>query len=121
MHWGGQPSRKVLAHVVRSIEKAGLVPIVFFDANVGYILGDRYFDEARMARIIDVTADQVCVVSKGMTADEGLLAFARDHGFRVVSNDHYRDWRVRFPFLKKKGRLLRGIYRDGAVVWRGKL
>ena len=121
MHWGGDPSAQVLSCVLRDLEKKGFTPIVFFDANVGYVLGDQYMDEARLGRMIKLPAEQICVVSKGVVADEMLLSFASDHGLRVVSNDRYRDWRVQFPHLTKKGTVLRGDYKSGSVAWRGKL
>lgn len=121
MHWGNEPSSKVLSRVLRSLEAMGYQPILFFDANVGYVLGDRYFDEVMMARIADVPEKQICVVSKGVVADEAILMFASDHQLRVVTNDKYRDWRVRFPHADKKGVLIGGTWRDGAVKWRGSL
>ena len=121
MHWGGEPSARVLSQVLRGLEKAGKAPIVFFDANVGYVLGDHYFNEARLSDITGLPARHICVVPKGMTADEALLGFAEHHSLRIISNDRYRDWRVRFPYLEKKGVMLRGDYKSGNVVWRGKL
>lgn len=121
MHWGGDPSAKVLSRVLRDLEEHGLTPIVYFDANVGYVLGDAYFDEVKLASLTKLSVEQICVVGKGVVADEKLLAFAADHGLRVVSNDRYRDWRLQFPHLKKKGRVLRGTYDNGNVRWRGAL
>ena len=121
MHWGGEPSALVLARVLRSLEKKGYVPIVFFDASVGYKLGDRYYNEAKLASVIGTPTKHICVVDKGVVADETILAFASDHDLRVVTNDRYRDWRVQFPHIAKKGKLLGGTWRDGAIVWRGAL
>ena len=121
LHWGKDPSAQVLSRVLRSLEQKGYTPIVFFDANVGYVLDDHYYDEAKIAWEIGIPARHVCVVSKGVVADEGILAFATDHNLRVVSNDRFRDWRVQFPHAAKKGTLVAGTWRDGAVVWRGNL
>lgn len=121
LHWGGEPSGKVLNHVLHTIEAAGLAPIVIFDANVGYVLADHFMNETALSRLTGVPAKHIHVVHKGTVADEVILGFAEHHGLRVVSNDQYRDWRVQFPFIAQKGRALRGSYRDGAVVWRGTL
>lgn len=121
MYWGGDPSAKVLARVIKSLENKGHTPAVFFDASAGYKLGDRYFNEAKMADLIGIPANQICVVNKGVVADEAILTFATDHDLRIVTNDQFRDWRVRFPHAAKKGQLLSGAWRDGGVVWRGKL
>ena len=121
LHWGGEPSALVLQRVMQSLADKGYAPIVFFDANVGYLLGDRYFDEAKMAQIAGVPEEHVCVVGKGVVADEAILMFATDHGLRVVTNDRYRDWRVRFPLAAQKGALVGGTWKEGSVVWRGSL
>ncbi|MCK0096536.1 hypothetical protein MWU60_13220 [Yoonia sp. F2084L] len=121
LYWGEQPSLNVVLRILRNLEDKGYTPIVFFDANVGYVLDDHYYDDAKIASLIGAPAHHVCVVDKGVVADEGILAFATDHHLRVVTNDKYRDWRVRFPHADKKGVLIGGTWRDGAVVWRGTL
>ena len=121
LHWGGEPSVAVLVRVLQELVRAGYDPLVFFDANVGYIIGDSYHNEAKLSQITGFPVDQICVVDKGVVADEAMLLFASDHGLRVVTNDRYRDWRVTFPHTNKKGVLLGGNWREGAVVWRGKL
>lgn len=121
MHWGGDASAETLSAVLKSLESKGHTPVVFFDASVGYRLGDRYFNEAKLALLIGIPAEQICVVDKGVVADEAILLFATDRNLRIVTNDQFRDWRVQFPHAAKKGQLVRGTWRDGAVVWRGKL
>lgn len=121
MHWGGDPAAEVLARVLRCLEAKGYSPIVFFDASVGYKIGDRYYNEAKLESLIGIPARHICVVDKGVVADESILAFATDHNLRIVTNDQFRDWRVKFPHADRKGQLLRGQWRDGAVMWRGAL
>ena len=121
MHWGSAPSALALSRVLRSLEERGYVPIVFFDANAGYVLGDRYHDEAMLGALIDTPQHHICVVSKGVIADVAILSFATDHNLRVVTNDQYRDWRVQFPIAARKGQLLRGDWREGSVIWKGDL
>jgi len=121
MHWGGEASSMVLSRVLRSLESKGYTPIVFFDASAGYQLSDRYLNEKHLSNAIGIPEAHVCVVDKGVIADQSILAFATDHGLRVVSNDQYRDWRVQFPHLDRKGSVLRGTFQHGAVVWRHKL
>lgn len=111
----------VLSRVLRALEQKDYVPIVYFDANVGYVLADRYYNEAKLAGLIGIQKRHICVVDKGVIADEAILAFASEHRLRVVTNDNFRDWRVRFPHADKKGVLVGGTWKDGSVVWRGKL
>lgn len=121
MHWGAEPSAKVLSRVLKALVDKGFSPVAFFDANVGYVLGDHYYGAEELAPLIGVPARQIVVVDKGVTADEALLGYASQHQLRIVTNDKYRDWRVQFPHAAKKGILLGGTWRDGAVIWRGKL
>lgn len=118
LHWGGDASRLVLRRVIEALKAKGFSPIVVFDANVGYKIGNRYLDDAPMARIIDVPVDQVRVVEKGQIADEIILQFASEKGLRVVSNDRFRDWSVEFPMVKQKGRLVKGRWQSGSVIFR---
>jgi len=121
MHWGNDPSAHVLSRVLRNLEDKGYTPIVFFDANVGYVLDDHYYNEDQLAKMIGTPARHICVVNRGVVADEAILACATDYDLRVVTNDQFRDWRVQFPHAASKGTLVSGSWREGAVVWRGKL
>jgi hypothetical protein len=122
LFWGGDgPSAMILTRVLRALEEKGYVPIVYFDANVGYVLAKRYYNESRMAGMIKIPKRHICVVDKGVIADEAILAFASEHRLRVVTNDNFRDWRVQFPHADKKGVLVNGTWQEGSVIWRGKL
>lgn len=121
MHWGNAPSVPVLSRVLQDLVGKGYNPVVFFDASAGYRLADRYYDEAKLAEVTGIPQRQICVVHKGVVADEWILMFATDHGLRIVTNDQFRDWRVAFPHAAKKGVLVRGAWRQGSVIWRGKL
>jgi hypothetical protein len=121
MFWGGDPSLNTLARILRSLEAADYAPIVFFDASVGYKVGERYYDELAIAPLIGIRFDRICVVSKGVIADQSILMFATDHKLRIVTNDRYRDWSVQFPIIKQKGRLVRGAWKNGNVTWQRSL
>jgi len=121
MHWGGAPSAKVLARVLGALQAKGYAPIVFFDASAGYRLADRYLGAQELAGLTGLPAARIHVVDKGVIADSAILRFSALHGLRIVSNDQYRDWRVQFPHLGRKGAVLRGRFQDGAVVWQQRL
>lgn len=121
MHWGGDASVKVLQRVILALEAQGLAPIVFFDANVGYKLSGRYYGEAVLAGLLGLPRSRICVADKGVVADEWILAFATEHNLRVVTNDKFRDWRQRFPKAATKGFLIGGTWKQGNVVFLGKL
>jgi len=117
MYWGGEPSEIVLKAVIQSLQSKGFAPIVVFDANAGYKLRNHFLDEAGLARLCGLKAKSVILMESGIVADKRILEIAKKSRLVVVSNDQYRDWTVSFPFVRKKGRILRGTWKGGAVVW----
>ena len=116
MHWQNEvPQIATVRIVVDALEARGFHPGVVFDANVGYKIGDRYQDDAAIARMLGLTENQVLVVPKGTPADPCLLQTARDLGARVVTNDRYRDWAEAHPEVRTPGFLIRGGFRDGSL------
>lgn len=116
MHWkGAGPDIVAVKDTIQLLSAKGFAPGVVFDANVGYKLFDRYHDDAALARLLGLSRDRVMVVAKGTPADEVILAAARDHRARVVTNDRYRDWIERHPEIAVDGYLVRGGYRAGKV------
>lgn len=113
IHWSGTPSMKVLKKVLSVIEKRGFAPIVYFDASVGYQIGDRYLGDQALSQMTGVQIDRIRVVDKGVVADEMILTFATEHGLRIVTNDRYRDWRGQFPHAARKGTLVSGQWKSG--------
>ena len=119
MHWGGEPSEIVLVRVILAIIAKGYEPYVIFDANVGYKLSGKYLDDAPMAQLIGLPVKQVLVVETGVVADELILQVATERGLKIVSNDRFRDWKVTYPIVRKKGQILRGTANGGGVQWQG--
>ncbi len=119
MYWSGEPSVLVLVRVLGELAKAGLIPIVYFDANVGYKLWGRHANSRYVAAKLDIDPRRIVVVPKGVTADEVLLETAVDNGLKVVSNDRFLDWRVKYPKAGMKGFSVKGEWRQGSVMLRG--
>jgi hypothetical protein len=116
MFWQDEtPSLSTVSAVVGEVKKAGLTPLVWFDANAGYKVGDRYMNPRDLSRAIGVSRKQVRVAPKGSPADPLLLGDAARLGTGVVSNDRYRDWAEAFPSVTQPGVLVRGRITDGAA------
>jgi hypothetical protein len=116
MHWGVEvPSLGVLSRVLGELVKAEFVPVVFFDANVGYKVSGQHMDEAELAGLLGVKPAQVHISPSGSPADPLLLDYATRNGLRVVSNDRFRDWSVKFRRVGTKGFLIHGRYAEGRV------
>lgn len=116
MFWQDEtPSLTTVSAVVGEVQRAGLKPLVWFDANAGYKVGDRYMNPRDLSRAIGLSRKQVRVAPKGSPADPLLLEDADKLGTEVVSNDRYRDWVSSYPRVIQPGVLVRGRVEGGAA------
>lgn len=116
MYWRGDtPDIRAVRRVVRRLEKDGFRPGVMFDANAGYLLFDRYANAQALARALRLPSDRVTVVPKGTQADAHLLEAAAKTHARIVTNDRFRDWADRYPFVTEKRRLIHGGFRGNKL------
>jgi len=118
MHWFDEtPSLNTVAQVSQHLIDLGYMPIVWFDANVGYKVGARYMGEAVLARYLPVSARAIRVAPKGSPADPLLLSEAVRLRARVVSNDRFRDWTGDFPQLADDAFLIRAkVHSEGLTM-----
>lgn len=117
MYWqGDMPQIKVVADVTDRLRARGLAPVVWFDANAGYLLSGAYMGPADLARPLGLPEAQVFVAPRGTPADPLLLAGAATLGARVVSNDRFRDWADQHPEVGRPGFLVRGRVIGGLVA-----
>jgi hypothetical protein len=119
MHWGGDPSIKVLSRVLKELQNRGLQPVVYFDANVGYKLFDKSIKPATLAAELGLPMAQIIVAPSRTPADEILLERAVNDGLRVVTNDRFLDWKQQFPKVSEKGFLIKGMWKEGSVILLG--
>lgn len=116
LHWGGMgPEIATLHEVLQKIDEQGLEPVVYFDANVGYLIGEKWLGAGPLARKLGLGYRNVIVADSGTPADPLLLEASRRSGARVVSNDRYRDWHGQFPEAAEPGRTVRGRMEAGSV------
>lgn len=109
MHWdNGEPKMEVVGRVVQEIVGWGFDPVVWFDANVGYKVSNRYLGPHQLATALGVPAKRINVAPKGTPADPLLLTQAVQLGAQVVTNDRYRDWEESHPRIREPGFLIRG-------------
>lgn len=119
MHWGGEPSVKVLSRVLMELKRRGMQPFVYFDANVGYKLFNKKVKPADLAAQLDLPLAQITVAPSRTPADEVLLERATNDDLPVVTNDRFLDWKQRFPKVGDKGFLIKGIWKEGNVILLG--
>ena len=114
MYWEGEkPSLMTVRHVLKAVEEAGFVPLVWFDANVGYLTQGAYLRPEQLSRMLGLARGQVLVAPKGTPADPLLLEEAVQMGARVVTNDRFRDWAGDHPAVKAPGFLVGGTVSGG--------
>lgn len=116
MFWQGEVARlETVAAVLREARRAGLRPLVWFDANAGYRLANRHMGVAELARGLGLPRGQVRVAPSGTPADPLLLADAARLGTGVITNDRYRDWVADYPSVRVPGVLVTGRVADGVA------
>lgn len=119
MYWIDEtPSLDTVRMVVDALHAEGFRPVVWFDANAGYLTAGRYLGPEALSGQIGLPERQIFVAEKGVPADPLILKGAEGLCARVVTNDRYRDWAERFPKVQEPGFLVRGRIRDGAVSLR---
>ena len=117
MFWQDEmPSLSAVSAVVGEVQRAGMKPLVWFDANAGYKVADRYMNPRDLSRAIGLSRKQVRVAPKGSPADPLLLEDADKLDSGVVSNDRYRDWAASYPRVARPGTLVRGRVEGGAAL-----
>lgn len=116
LYWQDEdPSLQSVRIVLDVLTAAGLRPVVWFDANVGYLVSDRYLGPRPLARALGLSPRQVQVAPKGTPADPLLIEGAGTLKARIVTNDRFRDWREHYPMLRNPDVLVRGRIRDGEL------
>jgi hypothetical protein len=116
MYWEGEkPSLMTVRRVLQAVDEAGFVPLVWFDANVGYLTQGAYLRPEQLSRMLGLAHGQVLVAPKGTPADPLLLEEAVRLGTRVVTNDRFRDWAEDHPSVTEPGFLVGGRMSGGVV------
>ncbi|MXQ09119.1 hypothetical protein GQ651_14825 [Alphaproteobacteria bacterium GH1-50] len=109
LYWHNEtPDLHSVKQVVDILRGEGFEPLLWFDANAGYLIGDRYMGPAILAKKLEMPTASVFVAPKGTPADPLLLEHAVKLKARVVTNDRYRDWEETFPQIRMQGFLVRG-------------
>lgn len=116
MHWqDGRPALATASAVLAEVQRVGLTPLLWFDANAGYELAGRYMNETALSRAVGLAKEQVRVAPKGTPADPLILRDAVALQTGVVTNDRYRDWAASYSSVAEPGVLLRGRVEAGVA------
>jgi len=116
MHWReNQPDLETVRLVAAAARGRGLKPVVWFDANAGYLTRGKYQGPGDLAHQIGVPRRDIRLAPKGVPADPLILKSAQRMGARVITNDRYRDWMEIYPSIRDQGFLVPGHVRGGSV------
>lgn len=116
LYWDdNQPALGTVKSVVTRLQADGYAPVVYFDANVGYLVSDRYLGPKALARRLGMEEKAVHVAEKGTPADPLVIKSALRFKARIVTNDRFRDWEEDFPQVQDKALFVRGNLHGGTV------
>lgn len=116
LYWQDEtPSMQTVREVVDALKRRGFRPVVWFDANVGYLVASRYLGPAPLSRSLGLSQKQVVVAPKGTPADPMVIEGARTLRARIVSNDRFRNWQDQFPEVREASSFMRGSITNGAL------
>ena len=118
MHWDKSGSGVTLKHllaVTGYLDGRGIDYKVLFDASSRHKLGDD--ERALFEQLIGTRPERFSQVPAQTRADDFLLMLADDEpGAKIVSNDVYRDYAARFPWVGDRARFIRGMVLGGRVL-----
>lgn len=116
LYWDGQEADlATLRSVVDTLKHRHYDPYVFLDASSRHHLCDTTLNETAFARQLGLPRKRVMVCPAKTEADAFILAFARQEGLAVVSNDRFGD-----RAAQKKGlKLIKGVMANGKPLFDG--
>lgn len=111
MHWDNKRSGVTLGCLIAitdTLERDGVRYQVLFDASTKYKLYDA--GRAAFEELLDLHPQEFHQVPARTRADEFLLALADgDPASRIMSNDTFRQYAGRYPWVNDRARFIRGM------------
>lgn len=109
----GKPKIDNIERIRLELEKRDYDPIVFVDASLRHRLPES--DKKRFEKWID--EDKVIQSPAGVRADNPLLEYADKHKLKIVSNDTFKEYKIKYPWLEDLDRVMPfNIIRDDAII-----
>jgi predicted nucleic acid-binding protein len=93
---GGRPKLSNLLKVRRELEERGFEALILVDASLKYDIDDQKQLESLIA------SQQVRQVPAGTDADFFIIQLAEQLDARIVTNDRYKDYAERFPWIPER-------------------
>jgi len=109
---GGKPKLSNLLKVRRELEERGQEAVIIVDASLKYDIDDA----EQLEKLI--RSQQVRQVPAGTDADFFIIQFAHELDALIVTNDRYKDYAERFPWIPER-RLPYMIVKGEVVLYDG--
>ncbi len=119
LYWeNDKPALHSVKLVIEKLVSDGFEPIVWFDANIGYLVSGRYMNPTNLSKALRYPARRISVAPKRTPADPLLITDAEQLNARIVTNDRFRDWEEHFPHITHQDLFLRGQIRNNQVQFK---
>ncbi len=118
IHWAQSRSERTLKYLLamaRRFREEGTPYQVFFDASTLYILPER--ERGEYKRLLADYPDTFLQVPSGTQADDFILQVADAlPDCRVISKDHFREYRDKYPWIAQGNRVIQGMIAGDCVI-----
>jgi len=94
----GEVSLECLDLVRTKLLSDGYAPVIIVDANLRYLLTGA--DREKLELMIK--GNKVVQSPAGIKADEALLKLSDEKGFRIVSNDQFKEYKSIYPWIDSR-------------------
>ena len=115
-HWASRDETdlRILLAIVLKLAQQRLPFLTFFDANTPHVLRER--DAVAYKRLVGELPRIFVEVPGKIRADEFILQRANSDNAHVISNDQFRDFADRYPWVSAGDRLIKGTVAGNRVL-----
>ncbi len=119
LYWSdNKPALHSVRLVIEKLCSDGFEPILWFDANVGYLVTGKYMNPTQLSKALRYPARRISIAPKGIPADPLVIKDATKLRARIVTNDRFRDWQEHFPQVDQQDVFVRGRIKGKQVILR---
>lgn len=113
VRWFPELKSKALCMVMAGLERAGYNAYIIFDATIPYVLKetDDRVGQAFLDFLRESKPECVKIAPPDSQADDFILSYANAHGNHIISNDRFRQYVSRYPWVGNKNEQGRRVHR----------
>lgn len=113
VRWFPELKSRALCMIMAGLEKAGYNAYIIFDATIPYVLKetDDKVGQAFLDFLRESKPECVKIAPPDSQADDFILSYANAHGNHIISNDRFRQYVSRYPWVGNKNEQGRRVHR----------